>query len=178
MTRDAELELTLRATVREVPDFPRPGISFKDVTPVLADASLFGRVMDAMAEPFADDGVTHVAGIESRGFIFGAAVASRLQAGFLPIRKRGKLPHRTARAEYALEYGTDCLEVHVDAAGPGDRVLIVDDVLATGGTARAACELIESLGAEIVGCSFMLMLSFLPGLAALEARRASSLLLY
>ena len=178
MTRDAELERMLRAAVREVPDFPRPGISFKDVTPVLADASLFGRVMAAMAKPFARDGVTHVAGIESRGFIFGAAVASRLQVGFLPIRKPGKLPRRTARAEYALEYGTDCLEVHIDAAGPGDRVLVVDDVLATGGTAGAACGLIESLGAEIVGCSFMLTLSFLPGRAALEARRASSLLLY
>ena len=178
MTTHAELERMLRTAVREVPDFPRPGISFKDVTPVLADASMFGRVSEAMAEPYARDGVTHVAGIESRGFIFGAAVAARLHVGFLPVRKPGRLPRRTARAEYVLEYGVDCLEVHLDAAGPGDRVLIVDDVLATGGTARAACGLIESLGAEVVGCSFLLALSFLPGMSTLEHRRASSLLVY
>ena len=178
MKIDAELQRTLRAAVRDVADFPRPGIGFKDITPVLKDATLFPRCMDAMAGPFSDGGVTHIAGIESRGFILGGGVAERLRTGFVPVRKRGKLPYRTQREEYALEYGTDCLEVHIDAAGPGDRVLVVDDVLATGGTAAAACRLIEKLGAEVVGCSFLLALSFLPGLKALADRRVSTLLEY
>ena len=178
MTRDAELEQMLRTAVREIPDFPKQGIGFKDITPVLKDAALFSRCVDDMARSFASSGVTLVAGIESRGFILGGAIADRLRAGFVPIRKPGKLPFRTQREEYALEYGSDCLEVHVDAAGPGDRVLVVDDVLATGGTAAAACRLVEQLGAEVAGCSFLLALSFLPGLQALAARRVSSLILY
>ena len=178
MTTDADLERTLRAAVREIPDFPRPGIVFKDLTPVLKDAELFPRCRDEMAGPFAGTGVTHIAGIESRGFILGGGIAERLRTGFVPIRKLGKLPYRTQREEYALEYGTDCLEVHVDAAGPGDRVLVVDDVLATGGTAAAACRLVEKLGAEVAGCSFLLALSFLPGLKALSDRRVSTLIEY
>ena len=178
MTIDAELERTLRAAVREVPDFPKPGIGFKDITPLLKDAVLFARCMDGMARAFAADGVTLVAGIESRGFILGGGIADRLRTGFVPLRKPGKLPHRTQREEYALEYGKDSLEVHVDAAGPGDRVLVVDDVLATGGTAGAACRLLERLGAEVVGCSFLLSLSFLRGQQALASRRVSSLIVY
>jgi adenine phosphoribosyltransferase len=175
---DAELERTLRSTIRDIPDFPKPGVGFKDITPVLKDATLFPRCMDAMARPFDGKGVTHVAGIESRGFILGAAIAERLRMGFVPIRKPGKLPYQTHREEYALEYGTDCLEIHVDAAGPGDRVLIVDDVLATGGTAAAACRLVEKLGADVAGCSFLLALSFLPGMNVLDGRPTASLLVY
>ena len=178
MTNDAELERTLRSTIRDIPDFPKPGVGFKDITPVLKDARLFPRCMDEMARPFDGKGVTHVAGIESRGFILGAAIAERLRTGFVPIRKPGKLPYRTHREEYALEYGTDCLEIHVDAAGPGDRVLIVDDVLATGGTAAAACRLVEKLGADVVGCTFLLSLSFLPGMRVLDGRRTASILMY
>ena len=178
MNRDVDLERALRAAVRDIPDFPKPGIGFKDITPVLKDPRLFPMTMDGMSRPFAADGVTHVVGIESRGFILGGAIADRLGTGFVPLRKPGKLPYRTRREEYALEYGTDCLEVHVDAAGPGDRVLVVDDVLATGGTAGAACRLMEKLGAEVVGCSFLLALSFLPGLDALGSRRVSALIVY
>lgn len=170
------LERSLRASIRDIPDFPKPGIVFKDITPVLRDARLFARTIEAMATPFGEAGITHVAAIESRGFILGAPVAQRLEAGFVPIRKIGKLPYDTHSEEYALEYGVDHLEVHVDAAGKGNRVLIVDDVLATGGTATAACRLMERLGAEVAGCSFMLALSFLPGLRALADRRVEALL--
>lgn len=178
MTTDGELEPMLRAAVREIADFPRPGIGFKDITPVLKDDRLFSRCVDAMARPFADSGITLVAGIESRGFILGGAIAARLHTGFVPIRKLGKLPYSTQREEYALEYGTDCLEAHTDAAGPGDRVLVVDDVLATGGTAAAACRLVQKLDAEVAGCSFLLALSFLPGLKSLGDRRISTLVVY
>jgi adenine phosphoribosyltransferase len=178
VTREEELERTLRSTVRDVQDFPKPGIVFKDITPVLNDPRLFAMAMDEMARPFVGHGVTHVAGIESRGFILAGPVADRLSAGLIPLRKPGKLPYRTQREEYALEYGTDCLEVHIDAAQPGDRVLVVDDVLATGGTAGAACRLLEKLSADVIGCSFLLALSFLPGLKALASRRVSTLIVY
>lgn len=164
------LTRTLRERIREVPDFPKPGIGFKDITPVLADHRLFGEVVEAMTKPFAERGITHVAGIESRGFILASPIAQRLGAGFTPIRKRGKLPYRTLQVEYDLEYGKDSLEVHIDAFAPGAMVLIVDDVLATGGTANAACELVERAGAVVGGCSFLLALGFLPGVAALAAR--------
>jgi len=175
---DAELTATLRRAIRDIPDFPKPGIVFKDITPLLLDAELFRRTTDAMAEPFVDDAISHVIGIESRGFILGAPIAQRLDAAFVPIRKPGKLPSRVERVEYALEYGLDALEVHSDALRPGHRVLIVDDVLATGGTADAACTVVERLGATVVGCSFLMVLSFLPGVKRLSARRVASLLSY
>jgi adenine phosphoribosyltransferase len=168
----------LRALIREIADFPRPGIGFKDITPLLADADAFAVATRLMAEPFADAGVTHVVAIESRGFIFGAPVAQQLSAGFVPVRKPGKLPHTKRREEYALEYGTDALEVHDDSVGSTARVLIVDDVLATGGTAAATCRLVESLGATVVGLSFLLALSFLSGAERLGGRQVSSILTY
>ncbi len=168
----------LRSLVRDVPDYPKPGILFKDITPLLANADAFALCTRLMAEPFAELGVTHVVAIESRGFILGAPVAQQIGAGFVPVRKPGKLPYSRRREEYALEYGTDALEVHDDAIGSAARVLIVDDVLATGGTAAATCRLVESLGASVVGFSFLLALSFLPGLERLRDRRVSALLEY
>ena len=143
---------------------------FKDITPLLGDARLFAMATDAMAESCRESGVTHVAAIESRGFILGAPIAQRLGAGFIPVRKRGKLPHRTEGVDYALEYGTDRVEVHADACGAGARVLVVDDVLATGGTAAATCELLEKVGAEVVGCAFLLSIGALGGERRLGGR--------
>lgn len=158
----------LRQAVREVPDFPKPGILFKDITPILADAELLSIAIDAMAAPWIGQGITHVAGIESRGFIFGAPIAVRLGAGFVPIRKPGKLPHDRRRVDYALEYGTDALEIHADACGREARVLVVDDVLATGGTAAAAGALVAQLRADVAGFAFLLELGFLGGHARLS----------
>jgi adenine phosphoribosyltransferase len=173
----AALLARLRRRLRDVPDFPKPGILFKDITPVLADQEVFAAVIGAMAAPFMDSGITHVAGIESRGFIFGAPVAQTLHAGFIPIRKPGKLPWKTAGKDYALEYGTDRLEMHADACTAGSRVLLVDDVLATGGTAAAACELIEDVGATVAGCSFLLSLVALRGSQRLTGRDVRSIAL-
>lgn len=153
----------IERTLRVVPDFPSPGILFQDITPVLADASLLAAVTAALAAPWAGAKVTHVAGVESRGFILAAPVAIALGAGFIPIRKPGKLPSRAVAREYALEYGSGRLEIHEDACAKGSRVLLVDDVLATGGTASAACALIESLGATVVACSFMVAIASLHG---------------
>lgn len=169
---------TLRSLIRDIPDYPKPGILFKDITPLLGDADAFVAATRAMAEPFRGERMTHVVAIESRGFILGAPVAQELGAGFVPVRKPGKLPHVKRREEYALEYGTDALEVHADAVDGRARVLIVDDVLATGGTALATARLVESLGAKVVGFSFLLSLSFLPGTERLAGRRVSSLLEY
>ena len=166
----------LAATIRVVPDFPSPGIMFQDVTPVLADAELLRGCVAALAEPWRGAGVTHIAAIESRGFIFGAPVALALGAGFIPIRKPGKLPFERAGQDYALEYGTGRLEVHVDACPAPARVLVVDDVLATGGTARAACELIEAVGGTVVGCAFVLALRALAGEERLDGRSLRVLL--
>jgi adenine phosphoribosyltransferase len=171
-------DTAFRAAIRDVPDFPSPGIVFKDISPLLADAELFARTTDAMASPFQREDISHVVGIESRGFIFGAPIAQHLGAGFVPARKRGKLPASTVSIEYALEYGTACLEIHADALPRGARVLLVDDVLATGGTAGAACALLEQVGATVVGCSFLLALSFLAGPASLAGRRVSCLVTY
>ena len=171
----ADLSARLLARLRDVPDFPRPGIVFKDVTPVLADGALFREATQAMAEWYRGEGITRVAGIESRGFILGAPVAQHLGVGFVPLRKPGKLPYDRRRIEYALEYGTDTLEAHVDAC-PGDRVLVVDDVLATGGTAEAACRLVEAVGGTVVGCAFLLTLGFLDGERRLEGRAVRSVL--
>jgi adenine phosphoribosyltransferase len=174
----AELINRAMALVRDISDYPKPGIVFKDITPLLADAAAFAAVTDAMAAPFMNAGVTHVVAIESRGFILGAPVAQRLGAGFIPVRKPGKLPSKIRREEYELEYGTDTLEIHADAADGNARVLVVDDVLATGGTAAATGRLVESIGAQIVGFSFLIALSFLPGLGRLEGRRISRLIEY
>jgi adenine phosphoribosyltransferase len=174
--RGATLVDRLAERLRVVPDFPEPGVQFQDVTPVLADAELFAAAVTAMTDPWRGAGVTHVVGIESRGFIFGAPVALAMGAGFVPIRKPGKLPWRRAVREYALEYGSGQLEVHEDACPPPARVLIVDDVLATGGTASAACALVESIGGTVVGCAFFLALPALNGLRLLEGRRVETLL--
>jgi adenine phosphoribosyltransferase len=175
---DADLESELRATIRDVADFPKKGIVFKDITPVLLDAQLFARVTTAMAEPFRTEKITHVIAIESRGFIFGAPVAQALGAAFVPMRKPGKLPHVTAREEYDLEYGKDALEVHRDVMTNGARAIIVDDVLATGGTAGAACRLAERFGVSIVACSFLIELGFLSGRAKLGSRDVRALVTY
>jgi adenine phosphoribosyltransferase len=153
----------LRGLIRDVPDFPEPGVVFKDITPVLADAAALNGAVEALAGPYLDSGITRVVGIEARGFIFGVPVARRLGVGFVPIRKPGKLPYSVEREEYTLEYGTDLLEIHTDALVPGDRVLIIDDVLATGGTAAAAVRLIRRLGAEVSGVAVLVELSFLDG---------------
>ena len=154
-------------TLRAIPDYPKPGILFQDITPVLRDPKLLGEVVQEMAVPFRQAGVTHVLGIEARGFILGGAVAMALGAGFAPARKPGKLPWERASQSYDLEYGSDALEAHRDAVGAGERVLVVDDVLATGGTARAAGQLIQSLGADLVGWSFLLEIKGLGGRARL-----------
>ena len=168
----------LRRAIREVPNFPKPGIGFKDITPVLLDAKLFERAVDLMAAPYAEARISRVVSIESRGFIFGAPIALRLGAGLVPIRKPGKLPGATRRVEYALEYGTDAVEMHHDAVGPSDRVLVVDDVLATGGTATAAAQLIGGTGGAVVGFSFLIDLDFLKGRQRLLGRRVEALLHY
>ena len=161
--------------LRDVPDFPRAGILFRDITPLLARPALFARVTDAMAAPFARAGVTHVAAVESRGFLFGAPVAQRLGAALVPIRKPGKLPFTAERHDYALEYGRDALEIHVDACDARAVVLVVDDVLATGGTAAAAAALVRRLGAAVAGFSFLIELTALGGRAALADARVERL---
>jgi adenine phosphoribosyltransferase len=168
----------LRRSIRDVPDFPKPGILFKDITPLLRDAALFAAATNAMADPFRRAAVTHVVAIESRGFILGGPVAQHLGAGLVPMRKVGKLPYQTHAEEYALEYGTDRLEMHVDALEPSSRVLIVDDVLATGGTAEATCRLVERLGARVVGFSFLIALGFLSGIERLRGRVVHTLVTY
>jgi adenine phosphoribosyltransferase len=170
--------MDLREFVRDIPDFPRPGIVFKDITPLLLDpvaldAAVAG--LEAFAEPL---GVQLVVAAEARGFILGAALARQLGAGFVPARKPGKLPSKTVSAEYALEYGIDALEVHADALAGGARVLIHDDLLATGGTARALCDLAEQLGAEVVGCVFLVELGFLGGRERLAPHDAYALINY
>ena len=168
MTATMTLDQRVRAALRPIKDYPKPGILFQDITPVLGDAVLLRDVIAGMAEPFAARGVTHVVGIEARGFILGGAVATTLAAGFVPVRKPGKLPWERVKEEYALEYGTDALECHRDGLPEGSRVLVVDDVLATGGTARAAGDLARKVGAEVLGWSFLLEIAFLKGRARLE----------
>jgi adenine phosphoribosyltransferase len=170
------IEPLLRSRIREIPNFPKPGIDFKDITPLLADAQAFRRATEAMSEPFANDRITHVVGIESRGFILAAPIAHQLGAGFVPVRKPGKLPHTVERIDYALEYGVDALEIHRDSLQWGHRVLVVDDVLATGGTAKATCDLIEQAGAQLVGCSVLIALTALPGLDVMRNRRVHAVL--
>jgi adenine phosphoribosyltransferase len=164
--------------IRDVPDFPKPGIVFKDITPLLLDPEAFRLATGEMAAAYRDVGVTRVVAIESRGFLLGAPVALALAAGLVPIRKPGKLPSARGRVEYQLEYGTDALEMHRDAVGPGDGVLVVDDVLATGGTAQAAGQLVREHGAALVGYCFLIELAFLKGRARLAGARVEALLHY
>jgi adenine phosphoribosyltransferase len=169
-----ELTKLITTLVRDVPDYPQPGVMFKDITPLLADGPAFAAVIDALAGVYGP--VDKVAGIEARGFVLAAPVACRLGAGFVPIRKKGKLPGVTYAQEYDLEYGTATVEVLTDAFGPSERVLVIDDVLATGGTARAAAELVQRAGAEVAGLGVLLELSFLDGRAKLPGLPVSALL--
>ena len=166
----------LGSHLREIGDFPKPGVTFKDITPLLGNVDAFRFTIDAITDAWTGSGVSHVAGIEARGFLLSAPVAYRLGASLLPIRKPGKLPWEIVEQPYELEYGVDAVQVHRDAAQPGDRVLVVDDVLATGGTAAAACALLEGLGAEVVGIHVLLELGFLNGRARLGERDVRSLL--
>jgi adenine phosphoribosyltransferase len=170
----SDIEATVTAHVRDVPDYPKPGVLFKDITPLLGDADAFGAVVEAMAATFGP--VDKVVGIEARGFILAAPVAYEIRAGFVPVRKQGKLPSATFAEEYELEYGSATLEVHQDAFAPGERVLIVDDVLATGGTARATASLIHQTGAQVVGVAVLMELSFLKGREAIPDLEVRSLL--
>ncbi|MGA3201014.1 MAG: adenine phosphoribosyltransferase [Bryobacteraceae bacterium] len=170
--------MNLKSLIREVPDFPKPGINFYDITTLLKDPAGLRAVIDDLSNAYKGKGIEIVAGIEARGFIFAPAVAYALNAGFVPVRKPKKLPAITERIEYQLEYGTDILEIHKDAIEPGQKVLIVDDVLATGGTAKAVAQLIERLGGNLVGLSFVLELDFLNGRAKLPGHAVNSLLHY
>ena len=170
----APLTARVHQTLRAIPDYPKPGILFQDITPVLRDGPLLQEVIAEMIRPFREAEITHVVGIEARGFILGGAAALELTAGFVPARKPGKLPWERATETYDLEYGSDALEAHRDAVGPGNRVLIVDDVLATGGTAGAAGQLCRGLGAELVGWSFLLEIAGLRGRERLRGARCHS----
>lgn len=164
--------------IRDVKDFPKPGIIFKDISPLLSNKEALKEAIEALAEPFRGQRIDYVAAVEARGFIFGSAVAKELGAGFIPIRKPGKLPFDTNSVTYDLEYGSDTLEVHVDAVEAGDRVLMVDDLLATGGTMAAACELIEKLGASISGLTFLIELAFLSGRDKLKSYPVHTVISY
>jgi adenine phosphoribosyltransferase len=164
--------------VRDIPDYPTPGVIFRDITPLLGDAEGFSKAITELVERFADVQVDRVLGMEARGFIIAAPVAYRLGAGFIPVRKAGKLPWAVVREEYQLEYGRDKLEVHRDAIHPGERILVIDDVLATGGTAAATCKLVEALGGVVVGLGFLLELDDLGGRQRMQGRRVESLAHY
>lgn len=168
----------LKSFIRDVPDFPKPGILFKDITPLLASADALERTIASLSEPYRKAGVTRVVGIESRGFIFGACVARALNAGFIPIRKPGKLPWTRRRHEYVLEYGSDALEIHDDAVSAGDRILIVDDLLATGGTAAAAATLVRGFDCDLVGVAAVIELTFLEPRKLLQGIDVHTLIQY
>ena len=174
----AKESLLLTRYIRAVPDWPKKGIVFRDITPLLADPQAFPAAIDALAAPFQRAGVAYVAGVEARGFIFGAGVAAKLRAGFIPIRKKGKLPRQTESVTYNLEYGTDCIEIHRDALTTGAKVLIVDDLLATGGTMQAACRLMEKVGAEVVGIAVVIELTDLKGRERLTPHQIHALISY
>ncbi len=178
MAIDATLELELKSLIREVPDFPKPGILFYDITTLLKDATGLQKVLNALTAQYAGQKIDTVIGVESRGFIFAPYLATQLGAGFVPVRKPKKLPAEKASISYALEYGTDTLEIHRDAVQPGHNVIIVDDLLATGGTAKAVTELVEQLGGKVAGLSFVVELGFLPGRAKLAGYDVTSLLRY
>lgn len=166
---------TLSAKIRAIPDFPKPGIVFRDITPLMADPDALRLAVSQLIKPFQGDGVDAVAGMEARGFIFGSLAAWELGVGFVPLRKPGKLPHEVQRETYELEYGSTALEIHTDAVKPGERVLLMDDLIATGGTAAASCQLLEKVGAEIVGCAFLIELDDLGGRNRLSGRRVHTL---
>ena len=168
----------LAAAIRNVPDFPKPGIQFKDITPVLADARLFAKSIDLLTAGIQPGSIDAVVGIDARGFIFAAAAALKLGCGFVPVRKKGKLPYKTYEESYDLEYGSNTVAIHVDAVKKGGRVLLVDDLLATGGTAMAAAKLLSTVGAELVGISFLIELSFLNGRDRLKGYNVRSLISY
>lgn len=168
----------IERAIRNVPDFPKPGIQFKDITPVLADPKLFSGCIDLLIDGFKPGQVDAVVGIDARGFIFAAAAAIRLQAGFVPVRKKGKLPFKTHEQEYDLEYGTASIAMHIDALKPGARVLLIDDLLATGGTAAAAKSLVQKLGAHILEVSFLIELKFLNGRDRLKGHKVRSVVVY
>jgi adenine phosphoribosyltransferase len=168
----------IKAAIRNVPDFPKPGIQFKDITPVLADPRLFAGAIDLLTEKFKPGSVDMVVGIDARGFIFAAAAAVKLHAGFVPVRKKGKLPYQTHEQDYALEYGTATIAMHVDALKPGARVLLIDDLLATGGTAAAAAALVNKFGAQILEAAFLIELKFLNGREKLKGCPVRSIVVY
>lgn len=168
----------LKSKIRDVPDFPKPGILFKDLTPLLSDVKAFQKIVDTFARRYAEKGIDTIIGIESRGFIFGAPLAYRLDAGFVPVRKKGKLPYKTTSITYELEYGTDTLEIHEDAVHKGSRVLVVDDLLATGGTCGATCQLVEKSGGKVIECAFVVELGFLNGREKLKGQEIFSLIQY
>lgn len=168
----------IKAKVRNIPDFPKPGIMFRDITPLLGDGPTFRLVTEVFTDRFKDQKIDKIVSIESRGFIFGAALAHSLGCGFVPVRKPGKLPGKSRSITYALEYGTDTLEIHDDAVKSGERVLVLDDVLATGGTATAARDLAKTIGADVVGCAFLIELGFLPGRQKLSPVPVSSIIVY
>jgi len=168
----------IKAAIRNVPDFPKPGIQFKDITPVLADPRLFAGAIDLLTEKFKPGSVDMVVGIDARGFIFAAAAAMKLRAGFVPVRKKGKLPYQTHEQDYALEYGTATIAMHVDALKPGTRVLLIDDLLATGGTAAAAIALVNKFGAQILEAAFLIELEFLNGREKLKGCPVCSIVVY
>lgn len=170
--------MDLRDYIRDVPDFPKPGIVFKDITPLLGDKIAFAALIDALAEKYKNLGITKICGIESRGFIIGSALAIRMGLGFVPVRKAGKLPYRSIKREYSLEYGTDAIEIHEDAVAAGEKVLLVDDLIATGGTAEAAVALLEQVGADIVGVAFAIELEFLNGRQRFDQKKLFSLIKY
>jgi adenine phosphoribosyltransferase len=169
---------SLRSYVRDIADYPIEGVTFRDITPLLGNAAALAQAVNGMVEQFESVEIDHVVGVEARGFIFGAAVAYRAGAGFVPVRKAGKLPWAVVREEYSLEYGSDKLEIHRDAIHPGERILIVDDVLATGGTAAATAKLVEALGGVVAGLSFLIEIDELVGRARLGDRSAKALLHY
>src|SRR5690242_7173875 len=178
MTKATPTAAEIERAIRNIPDFPKPGIQFKDITPVLADPKLFSGCIDLLIDGFKPGQVDAVVGIDARGFIFAAAAAIRLHAGFVPVRKKGKLPFKTHEQEYDLEYGTASIAMHVDALKPGARVLLIDALLATGGTAAAASSLVQKLGAQILEISFLIELKFLNGRARLKGNKVRSIVVY
>ncbi len=172
------MEMMLRKNIRDIPDFPKPGIIFKDITPLLQNHAAFSATIKSLVDRYKDKKIDVVVGIEARGFLFGAPLAHQLGAAFVPLRKKGKLPYKTMDASYELEYGSATVEMHVDAISRGQRVLVVDDLLATGGTAGAACELVRRMGGEIVECAFVVELAFLNGRDKIKGAPIYSMVTY